>query len=423
MRAAARVEEHLEAGLVDELLHELPLQRGDNIGLAGLDRRQACDRLGPHGLDDLLDPWAVLAGEVLVADRVVVVADAADLDIGLERGQLERSAGQAVAIEVVVAQRFDLVLRNQRQGGADRVRRGDLGFHRNPRGQVVDHADLTVDRRDDICDPRLIHAALVVCRVASRAVDRELDIFRSQRRAIVPGMAGVHVHQHGREVLDPLVVAHVRHDLARDQVVLQQLVEVQWPIPLERVVARPLDIEAADGVGHRNGHGALPIGVALARRGRCLHGLLLVSLLLGCRLLLVGLLRLLVSGLLLLLLVGLLRRRRLVLLLLLLLRPADRHRLILVIVITTADQRQAGRADPRSTRGAQERSPTHSRTSHSLPVVLLTHSITLSRMESWLPRPTVRSTDCPANPTRSVRGWPSMAISNRIINDAAAARD
>ena len=102
--------------------------------------------------------------------------------------------------------------------------------------------------------------------------------------------------------------------------------------------------------------------------------LLLILLIGGGRLLLIGLLSLPVGGGLLLIGGGLLLligSGLLLLLRLLLLRDLRAGLLSVVVIVAAADQRQAGCADPGATRRAQQRSPTHQRSSHPLPVIPL----------------------------------------------------
>ena len=137
----------------------------------------------------------------------------------------------------------------------------------------------------------------------------------------------------------------------------------------------------------RTEHGAVRVEIVVGgRRGRepqgaaagdvgCSDLLLRLILIGGLRLrllLLVGLLSgCLRLGLLLLLRLGLLLRRRSLLLLLRSfgLDPGRGLGLIVVVIVAAADQREPSRADPGTSRGAQERAPAHSVAAHALPVV------------------------------------------------------
>ena len=363
VRAAAGVEEHFEAGLVDVVLDQLPLERGGDIGFAGLNGGEAGDRLGADDLDEILDPGAVDAVEVFVADRVGVVADAAHLDVWLEGDELEGAAGEAVAVVALVAEFLDAVAGDDRHGGADAARRGDVGGDGHARSGVVDRGDFVVDGLNDVGDAGFVGSVVVVGGGALGAVDRELDVVGGERGSVVPGMPLIEVEEHGGEVLDPLEAGQVGDDLAGDEVVLHEAVKVDRRVEAGGVVAGGHGVEAADGVGDGDADGALPVGVALAALldGLDRLGLLLLDLVL----LLSDLLGLIFGRLLLLLLSG-----RLFLLLLLRRRLGDGGGLV-VVVIAAADEGESGCADAGAGAGSEQRAAVQLRRAHPLPVVLL----------------------------------------------------
>ena len=369
VRAAAGVEEHFEAGLVDVVLDQLPLERGGDVGFAGLDGGEAGDRLGADDLDEILDPGAVDAVEVFVADRVGVVADAAHLDVWLEGDELEGAAGEAVAVVALVAEFLDAMAGDDRHGGADAARRGDVGGDGHARGGVIDRGDFVVDGLDDVGDAGFVGSVVVVGGGALGAVDRELDVVGGERGSVVPGMPLIEVEKDGGEVLDPLEAGQVGDDLAGDEVVLHEAVEVDRRVEAGGVVAGGHGVEAADGVGNSDADGALPVGVALAA---LLDGLdRLGLLLLGLVLLLRGLLSLIFGSLLLLLLLnGRLLGGGLFLLLLLGRRLGDGGGLV-VVVIAAADEGESGCADAGAGAGSEQCAAVQLRRAHSLPVVLL----------------------------------------------------